>query len=737
VFRGLTQNGSNVVEIGLASTSVLSSPIRVAGTILRKSQCISGTHAPTSPNRFYIINTCRKTTDVHKTLSREFSVKFRSKKGSSAARRRAASLACVAALFALTLTACGGESDDTVEPQNQASATTSPNADSGGSGVEKNNPPAPSTNAPAPAPAPPPAQEPAPTPIAPLPPVEPPAPEPPVQPPAVAPVTDRAEAARFLTQATFGPIERDINRIMKIGYSAWIDEQFAKPQASHVSAWDTAAASILASSPTLKPNNFAFRELVLSSFWKQALHGDDQLRQRVAFALSEILVISMQGNGVGDRPRGVAKYLEILGEKGFGNYRDLLESVALNPMMGIYLSSLRNQKADPKTGRVPDENFAREIMQLFSIGVNELNLDGTLKLNGTMPIEAYGPADINGLAKVFTGWSWACPRFPDNGCFNSGVAQGSEYPDRVIRQMVGYPQFHSLEEKKFLGVTIAAKADADPVGDLKVALDTLFNHPNVGPFIGKQLIQRLVTSNPSPAYVKAVAEAFNNNGKGVRGDMKTVIKAVLMHPEARTAGTPTSGKLREPVLRLSAFLRAYSFVSDTGTYAIGVTDNPGTQLGQTPLNAPSVFNFFRPGFMLPGSRTAASKLMAPEAQLLNETTAAGYVNYIRDGVVLGFGKFNPAQGTRFNRRDMQGDFVAEMALADQPEQLVKRVSERLMFGEMSASLQAEVVSAVQSIDIPVLNAKSNNQAQIETARRSRVRAALLLCLASPEFQIQK
>jgi uncharacterized protein (DUF1800 family) len=338
---------------------------------------------------------------------------------------------------------------------------------------------------------------------------------------------------------------------------------------------------------------------------------------------------------------------------------------------------------------------------------------------------------------VFTGWSWACPRFPEHECFTLGVSQGEEYLDRVVRPMVAYPQFHSLEEKQFLGMKIPAQKEADAAGDLKIALDTLYNHPNVGPFFGKQLIQRFVTSNPSPAYIAAVASIFNDNGSGVRGDMKAVLKAILMHPEARGKATLTSGKLREPVLRLSAFLRAYDFKSDTGNYTIGLTENPGTELGQTPLYAPSVFNFFRPGFILSGSRTAASKLMMPEAQLLNEATAAGYVNYMREGVALGFGDANISDNPRLNRRDMQADFSAELAVADQAELLVKKVGDRLMHGAMTPALQAAVVAGVESVPIPPINFRGDNQKQIEDTKRIRVRAALLLCLASPEFQVQK
>jgi len=247
--------------------------------------------------------------------------------------------------------------------------------------------------------------------------------------------------------------------------------------------------------------------------------GEDQLRQRVAYALSQIMVISMADGTVGDNPRAVAAWLDMLGDKGLGNYRALIEAVSLHPMMGVYLSHLRNQKADARSGRVPDENYAREVMQLFSIGLLELNADGTPKIQGGKEIETYTPADIAGLARVFTGFSWACPAAPASGCFYSGSSGGVSDPDRAFKPMVGYPQFHSTEVKSFLGATIPAQGTADPQASLRSALDTIYQHPNVGPFIGKQLIQRLVTSNPSPAYVKAVADAFANNGAGGRGDM--------------------------------------------------------------------------------------------------------------------------------------------------------------------------------------------------------------------------
>lgn len=554
----------------------------------------------------------------------------------------------------------------------------------------------------------------------------------PTETPAEVPAS-RQDAARFLTQATFGPTDTDIDRLMSVGYAAWIDEQLAKPTASHRASWEAADAAAKA----INPDNTAGQDGVINSFWKQAISGEDQLRQRVAFALSEIFVISMQDGTLGDNPRGVAAYMDLLADKGLGNYRDLLESVSLHPMMGVYLSSLRNQKADARTGRVPDENYAREIMQLFSIGLYELNPDGTQKLEGGAPVETYDAADIAGLAKVFTGWSWACPEWPEGSCFFNGSANGASDPDRTFKPMQGYPQYHSTEEKNFLGATISAQSTSSPTSSLAAALDTLYNHPNVGPFIGKQLIQRMVTSNPSPQYVAAVAAAFNNNGAGVRGDMKAVVKAVLMHPEAR-ATSNTAGRVREPILRLAAMLRAFGYRSDSGSYRVGTTDNPGTQLGQTPMRSPTVFNFYRPGYVPPGTEAAAAGLVVPEMQIAHETTASGYVNYIRDALSQGVGQNNGTiNGVVYNRRDLQPNFTAEIALADKPSELLDRINARLMYGTMPTDLKAEIQGAIEKIAIPALNSGGTNQSSIDSAKRNRVNAAILLTMVSPEFLVQK
>jgi uncharacterized protein (DUF1800 family) len=540
--------------------------------------------------------------------------------------------------------------------------------------------------------------------------------------------SSRAEAVRFLTQATFGATEADTDHVMAIGYSAWIDEQFAKPQTLHRDYWDAADAAIKAVTPT---SGAGTRE-VFDSFYRQALAGDDQLRQRVAFALSQIFVISMVDPTVASYPQGVASYLDMLGANAFGNYRTLIEGVSRHPMMGIYLSHMKNQKEDPTTGRVPDENYAREVMQLFSIGLYQLNADGSLKVGGDgNPLETYTAADVSGLAKVFTGWSWDGPDTADARFF--GYSAAFMDPTRLYSPMQGYSQFHSLSEKDFLGATVAAQTRSDPYASLKVAMDTLAGHANVGPFIGKQLIQRLVTSNPSPAYVARVAKAFSSSG-----DMKALIKSVLTDAEARDpalAGGPTYGKLREPVLRMTAFLRAFGATSDSGKFLIGTTDDAGTQLNQSPLRSPSVFNFYRPGYVPPDTLAAQAGLVVPELQITYETSVAGYANFMRSGVQSGFG----LRGTdgKATRQDVQIDYSAQLALADNSATLVDRALTLLLGPAPQDALKAEIVPAVDSIVVPVLKADGSNQAAVTSAKMNRVYTAVYLVLVAPEFIVQK
>jgi uncharacterized protein (DUF1800 family) len=539
------------------------------------------------------------------------------------------------------------------------------------------------------------------------------------------------DAVRFLTQATFGPTAAEVSRVISIGHSAWIDEQIAKPQASHRAAWDAADAAARAADPT----GIARTRDVLDSFYRQAIGGDDQLRQRVAFALSEIFVVSLVDDGVAGQPRGVAGYLDTLARGAFGNFRDLLQDVSLHPMMGLYLSHLQNQKENAATGRVPDENFAREVMQLFSIGLIRLNADGSVQTGDGKPLETYTADDISGLARVFTGWSWFGPSASDARFFGRSTARD---PDRQWRPMIGYGQFHSTSEKRFLGKVVGAQGSPDPDASLKAALDALHRHPNVGPFIGKQLIQRLVTSNPSPAYIARVAAAFTDNGAGVRGDMRAVVRAVLLDAEARDpalAGDNRFGKLREPVLRLTAFLRAFSARSDSGRFLIGFTDDPGRQLGQSPLRSPSVFNFFRPGYVPPNTQAGGLNLSVPEMQITHETTVAGYANYMRSAVQHGVG-LHGLDGAA-PRSDVQPDYGDELAVADQSAVLVHRVTGKLITGPVPAALKSEIEAAVRSIPIQALRSDGRNQRRIDDAKRNRVMLAIYLTMVSPEFIVQK
>jgi len=547
------------------------------------------------------------------------------------------------------------------------------------------------------------------------------------------PITDN-EASRFLTQATFGPKTTDIARVKSLGYEAWLNEQLSKPlQAkSHLAYYDERQIAWRAFDPG---SNAAYGD-VLNSFWTQALVGDDQLRQRVAFALSEIFVVSFADKCGDANSRGMADYMDMLTRQAFGNYRQLLEKVAMHPVMGCYLSHMHNQKEDATTGRVPDENFAREIMQLFSIGLYELNADGTKVMTGDKANETYGPADIAGLAKVFTGFSLDCPMPNDDGCFDRGSSYNGmkSDSDRWIKPMLAYPRFHSTAEKRLLGKVLAVQDQPAPAASVKFALDTIAQHPNVGPFIGKQLIQRLVTSNPSPAYVARVANAF----KLSNGSLRAMVYATLMDPEARdmqAALTSDSfGKVREPILRLSALLRAFNVASDSGDYLISLTSDPTFGLNQAPLFSPSVFNFFRPGYAPPGSQTADQNLVAPELQLANETSVAGYMRYVSALITAGGGGV-PNFGRGINgvkRGDIRLEFLdnpnSELRrLAEKPDDLTQAINQRLFYGAMSPELKADMTRVIADITDPTPSVR----------QYQRICLALILAMSTPEFIVQR
>ncbi|MCA0176920.1 MAG: DUF1800 domain-containing protein [Proteobacteria bacterium] len=542
----------------------------------------------------------------------------------------------------------------------------------------------------------------------------------------------RTEAFRLLNQASFGANASTLSRIQSVGTAKWIDEQLAMPaQDVHRTRWLAADAAIKKGDPKATAGN----NEVISSIYERALFADDQLRQRVKLALSEIFVISLIEVS-GTQAEMAASYYDMLGRNAFGNFRTLLQDVTMHPAMGKYLSHLRNQPADPVTGRQPDQNFAREVMQLFSIGLVQLNPDGTAKLSGGLPIPTYDQDDVAGIASTFTGFSWYGPDTSKPRFFGGDPAYAD--PNRYGTPMQGYPQYHAITPKVFLGTQVPAQKVADPDASVKIAVDTLFKHANVGPFIGRQLIQRLVTSDPSPAYVQRVANKFANNGNGVRGDMKAVLRAVLNDKEARRAGVASGeryGKVREPILRVTAWLRAFNATSDSGKVLIAPTSDAATELNQTPLSSPSVFNFYRPGYIPAGGEADAARMTLPEMQITNETSIAGYANYMMGVVQRGIGP--RGEDNLGERPDMQPNYTAETALAEDPPALVTQVFDKLLPSSPSATLRNEVLAAVQAHTMPPKRPDDSNALARDNAKARRVQTAILLTLVSPEFIVQK
>jgi uncharacterized protein (DUF1800 family) len=515
-----------------------------------------------------------------------------------------------------------------------------------------------------------------------------PASPPPPPPPPAAPTA--AEAARFLAQASFAASDAQIARVQAIGYSAWLDEQFLQPRTQGHADWMRANGYVDAANV----NGFAGTD---NTLWRKLIASPDLLRQRVTLALSEIFVVSMAGLPVAWRGFLAAAYMDVLEANAFGNYRSLLEAVTLSPGMGVYLNMRGNQKEDPATGRVPDENYAREVLQLFSIGLVELAADGSLR-NGAIT-DTYTQDSITGLARVFTGWDF------------DGFTRSD--PAWTQRPMVLNATRHADGAKTFLGTTIPAGTDGRAA--LTQALDTIAAHANVGPFIGRQLIQRLVASHPSPAYVARVTAAFNNNGAGVRGDVKAVIRAVLLDTEARNAPVPgqtTRGKLREPIQRFVQWARSFGLSSPTGLWNIGNLSDPATRLGQSPLRSPSVFNFFRPGYVPPNTTLGSAGITAPEFQITNETTVVAWANYAQ--TFIG----NPPG-------EAIADYSAELALAADAAALVRRVTLLLAADALSADTIARITNAVGSIS-----------AATDAGKRNRVQAAIHLVLCAPEYLVQ-
>jgi uncharacterized protein (DUF1800 family) len=518
---------------------------------------------------------------------------------------------------------------------------------------------------------------------------------PPPPPPPPPPVT-KAEAYQFLNQGSFGATEAEAQTLVSMRPENWINDQMQKPvslQLPHLQA--------------VPPPQFPFQLHAdrVDIWFRNSLYGEDQLRQRVAFALSEIMVVSQLG-ALGNLPFAVADYYDVLAENAFGNYRDLLEDVTLHPAMGVYLSMLGNEKPDPVNNIRPDENYAREVMQLFSIGLVELNLDGTEKLDGQgQPIPTYNQEIIEGFAHVYTGWTFAgAPSF----------RQARPTPFNQVIPMQLYPGFHDTGTKTLLGgeELLAGQSGGQ---DLSDALDNIFNHPNVGPFIAVRLIQRLVTSNPSPGYVRRVAQVFNDNGAGVRGDLGAVVKAILLDDEARPAmAMEIDGKLKEPLLRLTQLWKAYNATSNSGRFPLNAAY---ILFGQGPLQSPSVFNFFSPFYAPPGE-IRDSSLVAPELEIATEYQNTLFTNYMFYQVFA----LNQTNGA-LEDDDIYINFEEEMAIADDIDALIDMVAGKLLAGQISDTLRQEIAGMLARVP--------------ETDTAIRAAETIYFVVTSPEYAYQR
>lgn len=515
------------------------------------------------------------------------------------------------------------------------------------------------------------------------------------------------DAARFLTQASFGAKSVDeIEALRAEGLPHWLWSQFSAPS--------TLQTSYLDSQKSREKEGKATEEMSYEAIWQQWLGGTDQLRARMSFALGQIVVISNIAPDI--KPYAMSSYMDLLNRNAFGNYRTLLGEVALHPAMGYYLNMIESEKDDAAKGIHPNENFAREVLQLFSIGLVELNADGSAKIGSNgKPIPTFGETEVKGFAMAFSGWTFASqnPAQP-NEFHNADENLNSNW----TTPMKAFASMHSPEPKKLLGnVTLAG--GQSPEKDLNDALDNIFNHPNVGPFIGRQLIQKMVTSNPSPTYIQRVAAVFANNGANVRGDLNAVVQAVLLDPEARatTAQAAHCGKQREPVIRFATFLRALGAKSQNGINSIHYLDGADQALGQSPLLSPSVFNFFSPNFRQPGA-VAKAGLYSPEFQITTETSVVGSLNF--------FATFFNDEGYGSDASRLKLDLSPLMALAAIPTALVDRLDALFFMHQMSASTRARLTQMITA-----LPGASNDD------RNRRVKAALIVTAISPDFVIQK
>ena len=559
------------------------------------------------------------------------------------------------------------------------------------------------------------------------------------------PFASEASTSRFLSQATFGATQSDLSTLVGTSVSDWLLQQFSEEPSDYLAALDGYQAQL----PFLILNPWN-RQATTFAFWRHSITGDDQLRQRMVYALSQILVISNAGgDALTDYPEAVAYHQSVLTEFGFGNYRNLLEAMTYSPGMGFYLTYMGNQKEDPETGRQPDENYAREILQLFTMGLVALNDDGTLAsgTNGDdSSDELYNNDDITGLAKVFTGL--------DRNVTRAQSQNNPEAPEVLNswrEPMVVYPAKHAQNEKTFLGLTIPENTNA--VDSITLALDQLMSVASVGPFLSRQLIQRFTTSNPSPAYISRVTQVFNDGrytlpngigiGGGLRGDLKATIAAILLDRENLEPEAPnTFGKLREPVLRFTQWARAFNAGTVTPEYTLELYDlssvsNYGQGLAQHPFSAPSVFNFYRPGYVPPGTDSGAAGMTVPELQIVTAETIPAYMNFITFFAMAStqhadlsvYREIGGLTGVNFDpelaRTSFLPDYSTEKNLADDLPALFDHLNLLLAGGALSQAAVDSFIDVVAGVPVEAS----------DDWRATRVGLAVALVMTSADYLV--
>ena len=506
------------------------------------------------------------------------------------------------------------------------------------------------------------------------------------------------EVSRFLNQATFGPTFDMIQDLHNSGesFAAWIDSQI------------TMSPTLITESMEREVMGGAIRnhQLFHRGWWRATAKGADQLRQRMAFALSQILVVSGQGSDVvRGSPEAASAYYEILQNQAFGNYADLLEAITYNLGMGSYLGHLRNQNEDPELRIFPDENYARELMQLFSIGLWELNEDGSRRFDHIgKAIPTYTNFHITELAKVMTGFNWG------------GTNSFYEYKNRPDLPMTIWETHHERGEK-FLVNGGYLPANMKPAKDVRIAIENLVNHPSAGPFIGRLLIQRFTTSNPSPAYIRRVSRAFSDNGKGIRGDLGAVIRSILLDPEARSQSISRGerhGKMREPYLTYAHLSRAFSSKNEDDVFYI-LTDDHLDYFGQRPLMSPTVFNFYSPNYQ-PADEAGEVDFFAPEFEILTPLRSVLWPNLLRKNIELGF-----AYSPDFTHLTRDHDFTIERALINHPENLVDRLDLIFTYGTLKQETRQIILNMM-------------NDAGLDSDEK-KLWTAIYAVMTSPEYVI--